>query len=202
MATSAWGVTSGLVAAGALIVSALTFLGQRRRDRRETEIEVRLLAVEESRRGDEISTREQQRHAAQVADVRIVAFRMESPGGAGYSDKVSVSIENRGPAEARNLDLAILKAADRAHGNGLDSLVETTDQLRGYSGKSPRGYYQVPWELDTPRPLGRLAPTEYVILPFWLRYRTIGNQTFRVTWEDGRGEQMSKPTVLFEGWPD
>jgi|ERR1700722_1772394 len=137
MATTVWNAASIGIAAGALLVSMLTFLSQRQRDHKDAEFDARLVAIEESRRGDEIGRREEDVRARQIADIRVVSFRMESPGRAGYPDKVSVTIENNGPAEARKLDLAILESADRAPGNGLGSLVEPTDRLGGYKGDSP-----------------------------------------------------------------
>jgi hypothetical protein len=126
---------------------------------------------------------------------------MERAGGSGYSDKVSLTIENRGPAIARNLDVAMLESEDRKGSQPLGELVERTEKRGGYSGVSPEHYFEITWELGGTRPLQSLSAHEQVIFPFWLRYRSVGHVGFRVTWEDGRGPQVAKPFVPFNVEP-
>jgi hypothetical protein len=104
-----WEAVSGLVAAGALTLSIVVLITQRSRDRRQELIQERLSEIEDARRHDEVRSRDQAQDRALIADVRVCEFRMESPGGAGQSDMVSITIENRGPALARRLDLALWK---------------------------------------------------------------------------------------------
>jgi hypothetical protein len=196
-----WDAVSGVAAAGALLLSFIVWLSQRRRDQDQADIQKRLASIEEARRNDEVERMEEARQAALVADVRVVEFRMERPGGSGHSDKVSITIENRGPSPARSIDVAMLESEDRAPSAGLGEAVEFVDQFGGYSGRSRMGYFQIPWELPTRRPLKAFEPGERVIFPFWLRYRPIGNESFRIVWEDGRGAQVAHPVVPFDPDP-
>jgi hypothetical protein len=157
----------------------------------------RLTSIEEGRRQDEIESRDDARHSALVADVRVSEFRIERPGLAGDSDKVSITIENRGPAPARNIDLALLDSQDRAPSNGLGAAVELLDTFGGWDGKSPNGYFQIPM----PRPMEPLSANETITIPFWLRYREVGNSRIRVAWEDGRGPQITRPSVQLDTEP-
>jgi hypothetical protein len=104
----------------ALTLSIVVLITQRSRDRRQELIQERLAEIEDARRHDEVRSRDQAQDRALIADVRVCEFRMERPGGAGQSDKVSITIENRGPALARRLDLALLEDEKRAPSNHLE----------------------------------------------------------------------------------
>lgn len=186
-----WDAVGGVAAAGALLVSVLVWRSQRGRDRQQADMQQRLTSIEEGRRQDEIESRDEARDSALVADVRVSEFRIERPGGAGDSDLVSITIENRGPALARSIDIALLDSEDRAPGNHLGDAVELLDTFGGFDGKAREGYFQIPM----PRPMEPLSANGTVTLPFWLRYREIGNSRIRVAWEDGRGSQIARPSV-------
>ena len=196
-----WDAVSSFAAGGALLISMLVWLSQRRREQRQVDIQERLARVEEARRDDEILRRDKEWQAELVADVRILEFRMERPGGSGESDKVSITIENRGPGVAQNIDVALLDSEDRAPSNGLGNAVEELDEFGGYSGKSRKCYFQIPWELGVTRPLASLGAGEQVSFPFWLRYRAMGSEGIRLVWEDARGQQLIKPFVHFDARP-
>ena len=169
-------------------------------DREQIQIQQRLASIEESRRLDEVEVRERARRAELVADVRVIEFRLERPGGSGSSDKVSITVENRGPATARSIDVAMIDSESRAESSHLGEVVEWLER-GGRDSKWRDGYFRIPWELDGPRPLGALAPNAQVTFPFWLRYRQGGNVGLRVVWEDGTGPQVSRPAVRFDAEP-
>lgn len=199
--SAVWDAISSSAAAGALLVSVLVWETQRRRYRKQVDMQERLASIEEARRQDEIERRDEARHGALAADVRVSEFRMERPGGSRQSDKVSITIENRGPALARNIDIALLASEDGARSVNLGDAVERLDQFGDYSGKLRECYFQIPWELETARPLEVLGPNERATFPFWLGYRAFGNVSMRVAWEDGRGSRIARPAVYFDQDP-
>jgi hypothetical protein len=198
---SLWDALSAVAAVGALVLSIVVWLGQRGRDRRQVEVQERLAVIEEARRHDEVRSREEALHSALAADLRVTAFWLERPGNAGQSDKVVIEIENHGPSVARNIDVALLDSEDGRGTQGLGPAVEWLDQFGGYSGNSRKGYFQIPWELPTNRPLEALQPQATVTFPFWLRVRAYGNQGVLVVWEDGTGPRKSNQVVRFDWDP-
>jgi hypothetical protein len=196
MEASVWDAVSASVAAGALLLSIIVWLTQRRRDRQQADVQARLVAIEAARRGDEVQRREEEKRAALIADVRIVEFRLVQGGKAGDSDKVSITIKNRGPAVATNIGVALLESEDRAPSSGLGGLVESLDEFGGWDPNSRKGYFQIKAET-----VDALAPSDSVRLPFWLRYRPVGNQRVRLAWADGRGPQVAYPVAEFDPEP-
>jgi hypothetical protein len=188
-----WNAVSATAAIGALVLSVFVWLSQRRQDRRQVDLQERLASIEEARRADEIRSRDEDRSRTLVADVRVTEFRMERPGAAGTSDKLSITVRNRGPAEARNIDVALADGERSRRANHLGNQVEPLGESAGF--------YQIAWEVSGPRPLERLAPDEEVRFPFWFRERVIGDRRIRVEWEDGRGEQVIRPIVAFDREP-
>ena len=188
---------SGLAAAGALVISIIALLLQRRQNAGQLSIQERMTRIEEARRLDEIAAAAEAQRASAVADVRVVSFDLERPNGAQASDKVSITIVNHGPAEARGIDVAVLESEDRVAAQRLGDLAESTNLVGGHSAESPLGYYQIPWELPIPRPVAHLAPGQELVLPFWLRHRAYGQNQIRVEWSDDRGPQVAKCAVAF-----
>lgn len=196
-----WEAVSGAAAVMTVLVSIAVWVTQHRRERRQTGLQERLASIEEARRQDEVERLEDTRQATLVADVRVVTLGMERPGGTRESDRVSITLENRGPALARNIDVALLDSEDRAPSVGLGHAVEPLEEFGGYSGTSRRCYFQIPWGTDRARPLESLPAGAQVTLPFWLGYRMHGNQRVRVAWEDGRGPQVARLVVPFDSEP-
>jgi hypothetical protein len=196
MEASVWDAVSSSVAAGALLLSVIVWLTQRRRDRQQADVQARLAAIEEARRDDEVQRREEEKRAALSADVRLVEFRLERGGPAGDSDMVSITIENRGPAVAKNISVSLLESEDRAPTSALGDLVESLDEFGGWDRKSRKGYYQI--KADT---VEALAPGDHVRLPFWLRYRPASNERVRLAWADGRGPQVAYRVASFDPEP-
>jgi hypothetical protein len=186
-----WAAVSGVAAVVAIVISVCTQRRQNRNDEKQAEIQERLAKIEEERYKREIEDHVKEQQAASITNVRVCSFVLEVPGRSKESDRVGITIENQGPAVATNIDIAQMEDNDRALGSHLGELVEQID--------ANKSYFQIPWELGTPRPLGRLSAGEQITLSFWLRYRLIGNVGLRVSWEDGRGPQVNKSYILFEG---
>lgn len=166
-----WAAVSSLVAVCALVVSVVAWLSQRSRDRQQVQIQKRLAAIEEARREEEIDSRDKAREASLAADVRVYEIRMESLGGTRQPDHIIITIENRGAAIARNIDIAIKDSEDMGPGAGLGKAIESIEgEFGGYGGNSPKHYFEIPWNLGTPRPLEMLGPGDRVTFPF-LFYR-------------------------------
>ena len=128
-----------------------------------------------------------------IADVQVSEFSMSRPGAAGDSDKVSITLENRGPSNAFSVDIALMEFNDRAPSAHLLEAVESVD-----AGKS---YFKIPWELEADRPLEKLSANTRITFPFWFRYRLQGNIGLRIVWEDGRGTQVARPFIQFDQTP-
>jgi hypothetical protein len=193
--TVIWAGVSAVVAIGALVVSGLAWLSQKSSDRKQDQIQERLAKIEEARRQDEIESRNKAQEATLVADVRVCDFGLSIPGSSGDSDKIRITVENRGPAPAMNIDVALMEDKERAPSSHLGGVVEEVE------GNSHESYFQIPWGLDTPRPLEVLRADDRVTFSFWFRYRLFGSVGIRVSWEDGRGSQVIRPFVQFDPTP-
>lgn len=193
-----WDAVSSVAAVVAVVVSIAVWISQRRLTKRQVDIQERLGSIEEARREDELRASEQERLAGLVADVRVLSFRMERPGRSGDSDRVSITIENRGPSTARLLNIALKDNQDAAGGNHLGDAVELLDEYDGHSGHSQMGYFSIPGQDEVPGPIN---PGDQTTVAFWHRTRLFGNVGVRLEWEDGRGLNVSRVHVPFDPNP-
>jgi hypothetical protein len=77
---------------------------------------------------------------ALVADVRVLGITFVRPGNAGDSDRLELTVENRGPAPARNIDVALKDTERGAQTNHLREVVEFLDED---SGGDRVGYFRI-----------------------------------------------------------
>jgi hypothetical protein len=179
------------VALGGVVVATLALGVSIWVGRRQSAVAARMATIEEARRRDEEVKAEESRQASLVADVRVRELRLLG-GGARQSDRVRLTIENRGPAMARNIDAAIKDSEDRAPSAGLGNAVEYLDERGGYSGDSRLAYFQIPRQPHGPPPLEELAPDSNQGFDFWHTYRLVADVGILLTWDDGRGRQSAR----------
>jgi hypothetical protein len=192
MGCQVWEALGVIIAAGALLLSVIVWLTQRRQHRQQVELQDRLAAIEEARRQDEVIQRRRAEEAELGADVRVEAIRLIRGGPSGTSDRVGFTVANNGPASAENVFLAIKESADRAVSMHLGELIEVTDEVGGYSRSSPLGYYRI-----DAKPLVDLLPASTFEVECWLRYRLVSDVEVRISWVDGQGTQVRHSRVPF-----
>src|SRR5689334_12178399 len=112
---SNWEAAGVVVAAVALVVSVFAIALQQRQATKQAALQDRLGKIEIERREEEEAASERERLAQLAADVRVKGWHVVTTM---ESDKVRLTVENRGPAIAREIEVAIKTTADRVSSLG------------------------------------------------------------------------------------